>query len=61
MLDAAEEPLDQVPIFVELFVKRPLNQPIAARWDDGLDACRAQILNDGISVVSLVSAERAGV
>jgi hypothetical protein len=60
MLDAAEEPLDQVPIFVEMFVKRPLHQSIAARRYDGLDARRAQMLNDGITVVSLVSAERSG-
>jgi hypothetical protein len=39
-------------------IKRALNETMAARRDDGFNACRSEVFEESIGVVSLIRAER---
>jgi dsRNA-specific ribonuclease len=58
LLDATEESLDQVTIFIPMLIEISLNQTVAAWRNDRLDFLGSQVLNDCITVIGLVSTER---
>lgn len=58
LFDAAEEPLDQVVVFVLVAIKRPLDDTMAAWRDNGIDPLISQVIEYGVGVVCLVRTER---
>ena len=60
MLDATEEALDEISVFVLMAIEGTLNHSMDARGNHRVNAVRGQISQDGLGVVSLVSAERSG-
>lgn len=60
MLDATEEALDQVAVFVLVAIESALNDAMAARRDDGFDPLIVKMFENGVGVVRLVRTERVG-
>ena len=58
LFNAAEEALDQVAIFVLVLIKRPLDDPMTARRDDGINTAIREMIEDGVRVVGFIRAER---
>lgn len=59
LLDATEETLDQIAIFVEMPIERTRAEPIGTWRDHGLTALRGNLCDEDIRVVPLVGDDEA--
>jgi hypothetical protein len=60
VLDAAEEALYEIAIFVQVLIETTLHNAIASGRDDGLNFMDSQMTDDGVGIVGFVCAERIG-
>ena len=58
LLDAAEEPLDQVAVLVPELINSSLVDAMTARRDDCFDLLIGPVFENGLSIVGLVCTER---
>ena len=58
LLDAAEEALDQIAVFVQVMIELSLDEAMTSRRNDSFNAGRREVFENGVRVVSLIRTER---